>query len=269
MWDQELDQLEQLCKTIKFRKNDCCDDPHFINDLAFKVCINCGQCANKDELIDYEECLNPKYKLSTCIGFGTARNTRSLHRIHKWNNYEYKENTANTNYNEIEKIGLNAGLNDKVITNACYLYKDIYIIQKISSRNKIKRSIFVHCLYQSAITNNIVIDPIQILEFNKLSVDNYNKGVSKINQTKLYLHSKMNSYIKKLKDNHYDISLNDLIITFNNFYKLVVNTRLKLNNHNVLICAIYDLINPDNDKIFFESFNVPMSIQLKFKILLN
>ena len=109
----------------------CCENQRHRFDEYYRTCISCGHMTPKDEIIINNQHLNPKYQLSTTIGYGAKY--KAIHRIHKWTNYDYRENMANRNYKEIREIGNKLILNDKIINNACWIYKGIYINRNVSS----------------------------------------------------------------------------------------------------------------------------------------
>ena len=215
----------------------CCDNKQLRFNEIHKVCINCGRMyLDDDEIIIKQQFLNPRYQLTTAIGYSN-KNLKSIYRLHKWLNYDYRENMANKNYIEIREIGNKLNLNHKILNNACYIYKTIYIDQNISSRNKIKRSLYIYCLFRSCLDYHKDYDIIQSLKDNNLSIENYNKSLLKVkDENKLFLNPNMTIQFKKLKDNWTtDITLKDIILKYNDISKISKNQKNKLNNNSILI----------------------------------
>ncbi len=248
----------------------CCDNKRVRCGDIDMVCVNCGRIYELDEIVIKQQFLNPKYQLSTTIGY--AAKTRSIHRLHKWINYDYRENMANRNYVEIRDMGNKLNLNIKVLNNACYIYKRIYIDNNVSSRNKIKRSLYVYCLFRSCVDYKLDFNIIQTLKDNKLTIENYNKALNKvIDDDKLYLNPNMERQYKKIIDNWTtDITIKDVIVEYNRICKLSKENKYKLNNNSILIGSIYKLLDiKDNDKKFYKVFNITSTTIKKFAKILN
>ena len=248
----------------------CCDNRQLRHNDIEMVCINCGTICLLDEIIIKPQHLNPRYQLSTTIGY--APKTRNIHRLHKWINYDYRENMANRNYVEIREIGDKLKLNHKVLNNACYIYKRIYIDNNVSSRNKIKRSLYVYCLFRSCVDYHTEFDIIQTLKENGLSIENYNKALMKVDdENKLFLNPNMIKQYKKITDNWTtEITMKDIIVEYNRICKLSKENKYKLNNNSILIGSIYKLLEiKDNDKKFYKVFNITNTTIKKFNKILN
>ena len=245
----------------------CCENPRYRFCDYYRTCINCGTMIPKDEIIIRNQHLNPKYQLSTTIGYGAKY--KAIHRIHKWTNYDYRENMANRNYKEIREIGNKLKLNDKIINNACWIYKGIYINRNVSSRNKIKRSLYIYCLYASCVDYHTEFDIIATLKDNSLSIENYNKALLKVNnENKLFLNPNMVKQYKKVIDNwDKEITMKDIIIEYNKMCKKSKNMKQRLNNNSILIGSIYNLLETD-DKKFYKVFNITPTTIIKFKKIL-
>ena len=95
-----------------------------------------------------------------------------------------------------------------MIDNVCCIYKSIYIDRNVSSRNKIKRSLYIYCLYASCVEYNSEFDIIETLKDNQLSIENYNKALLKVeDENKLFLNPNMSKQYKKIKDNWGDTKI--------------------------------------------------------------
>ena len=130
-------------------KEDCCDNKKTIIDEPnnIEICENCGNTEIYYELIqeNYITQTNPHYKLTSVIPY--SNKFKHLNRLQKWQNYSYEENTALVSYKDIRIIGLEINLSNEIINNAIQLYKHFYINEKISTRNKIKKSLYIYCLF--------------------------------------------------------------------------------------------------------------------------
>ena len=208
--------------------------------------------------------LNPKYQNSTTIRFG-GKGCQGVRRIHGWQP-DYRENMANTNYKEIRSIMKHLNLHDKVYNNACFIYKGIYIDENISSRNKIKRSLFIYCIFKSASEYKVGVDVIALLERNALTIGNYNKALLKIDDDeKLFLNKNMKNKFHLLNKNWKDntITLMDIIIKYNHLLKSNTSIVNKLNNNSILLGTFYLLIN-DKTKKFYNVYDITSITIAKF-----
>jgi hypothetical protein len=268
-----LDTLDKFIgnNTSIYLTDDCCSNKEIKTDGIMDTCINCGLTLEHREDIIKKDFLNPKYQLSTTIQYNKKYN--NINRIHKWSNYDYKENMANKNYEEINNIGEKLNMETWEIRNACMIYRNIYIDKKISSRNKIKRSLFVYCLYTSCCQYNKEFDIIKTLRDNDLSIENYNKAICKIvDENKYFLNTNMTKYFYKLKNFNNDITMIDIIKEYNINCRRGKNKKCRLNNNSILIGSIYKLLFSDNDncdKKFFKIFNITRTTIEKFNKLIT
>ncbi len=249
----------------------CCDNRRIIHGTEWDVCINCGTCIDPHEIIIKRQFLNPRYQMTTAIGSGGKY--KNVRRLHTWANYDYRENMANRNYKEIRDIGNGLNLHQKVLDNACFIYKSIYINKNVSSRNKIKRSLYIYCLARSCVEYHLTFDIIKMLGENGLSIDNYNKAISKVeDENKLFLNVNMVDKMKIAKDN-WDIkfTLINIIELYNKNIRISKGAKLKLNNNSILIGSIYvllDISKNKEDKKFLNLYNITFTTIKKFiKIL--
>ena len=214
---------------IDFKEDvDCCYNQSLIKDYTngSVICENCGICYTDNiEYIDVPIYKNPKFHLSTKMSY--LPKWRSIHRLHNWSNYDYQENTANKSYKDIEELGIKLGLHNKQIQKATQYYKIIYIDNNTSSRNKIKKCLFLYCLYKAS---NYKLNIIQILNDNNLTINNFNKAMTKINdEDKLFLHNKMINYQKIFLNYYRKKSIKYLTNKYNDFCKLH-NLKYDINN---------------------------------------
>lgn len=266
-----FDKLDKFIgdTTTYVTEDRCCENPVIRNDGIMETCINCGSMNPYNEDIIKKSFLNPRYQLSTNIGYNSKY--KNINRLHKWINYDYRENMANRNYEEMRGIANKLELDDWVINNACMIYKNIYIDKNISSRNKIKRSLFVYCLFKSCMFYNKDFDIIQTLKDNNLSIENYNKSLLKVeDDDKLFLNSNMMIYYKKMNDNFdTNITLSNIINEYNRVCKIEKKNEWRLNNNSILIGSIYNLLNLEDDKKFYKTFNITKITINKFVKLIN
>ncbi len=248
----------------------CCDNPRIRYDEVNKVCVSCGRMFLIDDIIIRPQYLNPKYQSTTTIGYGGHK---SLYRLHKWTNNDYRENMANRNYKEIKAIGEKLNLNNKVLDNACYIYKTIYIDRNVSSRNKIKRSLYVYCLCKSSYEYKLDFDIIKTLKDNELSIENYNKALLKVvDEKKLFLNPHINTQYEKIIKNweNTKITKKDIILEYNRICRLSKQKKYRLNNNSILLGSIYNLLGIKTDeKKFYKVFNITRTTIKKFNKILN
>ena len=267
--DEFLLESGRINKEEKKEELPCCDNQRLRFDNIYNVCISCGRCYHADEIIIRNQHFNPKYQLSTTIGYGYKY--KAIHRIHKWTNYDYRENMANRNYIEIREIGTKLKLTKKMLDNACWIYKSIYIDRNVSSRNKIKRSLYIYCLYASCVEYHTEFNIIETLKDNQLSIENYNKALLKVeDKNKLFLNPNMMKQYQKIKDNWKDtkITLKDIILEYNRICNISKKHKYRLNNNSILIGSIYNLLKTD-DKKFYKIFNITPTTINKFRKILS
>lgn len=261
--------LDQCLGPIVNTPGVCCSSQNIVIREEWNVCTNCARIFDKDETIIKEQFLNPKYQLTTSIGFGP--NSRVIRRLHQWTNHDYRENMANNNYIEIRELGKQ--LNSKVLDNACFIYKGIYIDNNVSSRNKIKRALYVYCLNKSCDDYNVYFDIIKTLNDNKLSINNYNKALLKVNdEDKLFLNRQIVNKYKIMSDNwNVKITIKDIIIEYNRLFKIIKQNKYRLNNNSILIGTIYFLLKAvvESSKMdkFYKTFDISITTIEKFKNL--
>lgn len=242
----------------KKEKKECCENKQLILIDNFYTCENCGIVDTNDdyEKLDNEKFrdkLNPKYQLTTKIEYKSKY--KNLLRIQKWMSYDYQENTANNSYKEIKKIGKKYNIPINILDISCVNYNDIYIKKNISSRNKIKKSIYIYCIYKEAIFYNENLNIFLILKDNNLSINNFNNCLTKLNENNFFLNENMENYIKLTKEN-YDIEINiyELIKKYNE--NINVKNNKKINKNSILIYIFYEIIKPKDDKKFIKIFNI-------------
>ena len=172
-------KLDDFLDNNKIEHNyiDCCENMEKREKENYIVCISCGRMFPLIEETDPPIYLNPRFQLKTYIKYSSK--FRNLCRLNMWS-MDYRENTANNSYNEIKKICEDYNLNDKIYSKACFLYKYIYIDRNITSRNKIKRSLYIICIKKSASYFSQKLNIKNVLEDNGLTFKNYQKAYGKI-----------------------------------------------------------------------------------------
>ena len=178
-------------------------------------------------------------------------------RIQKWQSYDYKENTLIKSFKTIKKIGEKLKIQGKLLDKSCYKYKEIYINKNISSRNKIKRCIYIYCIFIIAYENNIKLNIIEILKDNNLSINNFNNCLNKLEENNFYLHNDMEKYLLLTKE-HYNINIDIffLIEKYNFYIKKLNNNKIKINKNSLLIYTFYNIISPKNVNNFIKIFQI-------------
>lgn len=241
---------------------DCCINKYIRTDGIFDTCVSCGFMKPHNEVIIKKHFLNPRFQLTTTIGYNNK--FKSVNRLHKWINYDYRENMSIRNYKVIREMGQKLKLDNWIMDNACMIYKHIYIDNKISSRNKIKNSLFIYCLMKSAFYYKKEFNIISCIKDNGLSIENYNKSLLKVDdENKLFLNPNMTIQHKKLTDNFdSDITLMDIIIEYNK--NCGNKNKKRLNDNSILIGSIYNLLDLEDDKKFYKVFNITRTTIKKF-----
>lgn len=254
--DKYFEKLNEYNEKEKeeIKEEDCCDNKQIIIDISnnIEICSNCGNTENYHELIQENAItqINPYYRLTSIIAY--SHKYKHLNRLQKWSNYSYKENTVMKSYKDIRELGLKIKLNNDIISKAIRLYKDIYINEKISTRNKIKQSLYIYCLFYYSFNNNF-FNIFEVLKDNNLSIINFNKAISRSNMNKFFLHPNMIKYIELIKIKYNKLfKLKDIIIKYNQL--LLENN--KFNTNSVLILVFYKLLNIKNNDDFFNLFNI-------------
>ena len=262
-----MDKLNDfLNEHIMLNTVSCCSNKNEIFTGLYFVCTNCGKMTLENDTFINPTFLNPKYQLSTIIGY--RNKTKHISRLHKWANYDYKENAANKSYSEIEDICNTFGYDQNVINKACYLYNDIYINQKISCRNKIKRSVFIYCIlkavYHYSGTWDCLNELPDMLKKYKLTMLHYNKAINKLNDDdKMFLHNKFLVYKEIIKKNlNKTINYKDIVLKYNEFLKKNSVNKHKLSNNSIVLITFYILL--DKDEAFFEYFKIMPYTVAKF-----
>ena len=254
--EKEIRSHAVHCTNLVIEK-DCCDNKKIIIDVPnnIEICESCGVSKIYYELEQENQITqtNPYYRLTSIIGF--SYKYRNVQRLHKWNNYDYKENTAIVSYKKIREIGLEIKLNNEIINDSIQLYKEFYMDNGISTRFKIKKSLYIYCLFYNSFKNNF-FDIFEILTNYNLTIDNFNKSIQRSNLNQFYLQQNMKTYIDIINKNYnIKFELKKIIICYNNLLK----ENKKLNNNSILILVFYDLLNIKNKNEFFNLFNISKS----------
>jgi hypothetical protein len=266
---KELEKYEKNKEEEK--KKNCCNNQIIIVDISNNLEI-CESCGNTKKYVEYVEenaltQINPYYRLTSVISSQGGYKFKALRRLHKWNNFSYKENTAISSYKEIRKIGLEIKLINEIINNSIQLYKDFYINNEISTRHKIKKSLYIYCLFYNSFELNF-FDIFEVLSNYELSIDNFNKSIQRSNYNKYFLQNNMKLYIDIINKNYnIKLKLKSIIIIYNDY--LIKNS--KFNSNSILILILYDLLLKKNIKInqnnFYKLFSISNSTIKKIKNL--
>ncbi len=277
-----LEKDEYEC--IEKEEEDCCDNPEFRyenTDNIFydeddddcevntKVCINCGTISRSEEIKVEQPQLNPRYNLTTEIGYGSHSSLRRLKRIHKWTKNEYKDVAANGNYSRIKQMGNELNLNHKIINYACFVFKKVYIEDEKSPRGNIRKSLYIYSLYVSSREYNFNFDIVDVLKKYNLSIVNYNNACLKYisEEEQIHLPKNLVKHYSEFKDNFTtNITIDDVILEYNLLFKLHQKTKLtkqikKSSENTILMIAIFNLLNLDSNKKFYKIFKItPITI---------
>ena len=264
MYSKYFEMLEEEKEEKKEEKEDCCPDKKIIVDIPnnIEICTKCGNTEIYHELIQENSLTqtNPRYKLTSIIPY--SNKFKALNRIQKWNNYSYEENTALQSYRDIRKIGLELKLNNEIINYAVQLYKNFYINEKISTRNKIKKALYIYCLFYYSFENNF-FNIFKVLKKYQLSIENFNKAIIRIKFKNYFLQQNMVNYINIIKTKYnIEYELKQIIILYNEYIK----KKTKFNSNTILVLVFYDLLKITNKNEFFKLFNISKSTLKKIMI---
>lgn len=257
------------------KEEDCCDNKETKYDYAnnFIVCVNCGKTSelNEEDNTKIDITIrNKKFKLSTKMSY--SKKFYKLNNIQKWKENDYKEQTADRNYNEIRNTGDKIGLPNLVIEQACDLYKKKYIDDEVSSRDEIKRFVYLHCLYTVSVYYKVPFDLFKILKkykkkkFEKI-IEQFNTASSKFIKKSL-LNENMETYKDRLLDK-YDINVNihEFIIMYNEMYELLKPLFKRTAKKSILTLTIYKIIEKSqkiNKKQFIKNFPISETTLCKY-----
>ena len=251
------EKKEKVEKVEKVEKHEWVID----SENSYEVCVKCGLCREYTEIEPTIKYLNNKFHLTTVIVGG--KNTREnyvIKKLQKWNNYNYKEVVMNKSFGVIEKICDNFSLTKKVYFMAINKYKNVFLDDKISSRDKIKRCVYVYCILCSCEIYDIDIDIDDLLDYIKVKKKHYLKALKKIDKNNIYfIKNIVESKINICLENNIDVDINDIY----NDYKSLKNTDMKINKNSLILFLFYRNINVSNEK-FIELFNTTKITIKKF-----
>ena len=260
-----------LYKTLK----NCCNNPDINYNNTYTTCINCCK-VSLDNFIYVEPnvYLNKKFHLSTTISGSSKFNT--LKRFHQWGNYNYKETTLMKTLKIFEIICNHFEINNIILDRSKFLYKTIYIDNKISSRSNIKNAMYIYCIYESCKEKNFKIDLEDLIDFFdkniknkyikkknikkkkvKFTIDHYSKCLKKIEKylniknedNTIFIDVKLKKKYEICIKKKLDINKIELITLYNK-YK-TYNTTKKINNNSIILGVIYLLV---KDKVNLKRF---------------
>ena len=257
-------------KNIKKKEDKCFNyfDHEFVIDQEnnIEVCTYCGETKKYiegDEPINH---LNNKYHLTSMIvGGKNCRNNYVIKKLHKYNNYDYKEVTMNKSFKEIKKICDHFKLSNKIYNNSVCKYKNIFLDQNISSRDNIKKSVYIYCIVFSCDYNNIEIDVDNLINYLNLKRKHYIKALKKLDKNNTYfVKDLVESKIQTCLENNIVI---DKKIIYNDYHKYIVKN-LKINKNSLILFLFYINLDIKNES-FIEIFNTTKITVKKFNKILN
>ena len=188
-WDM-MDSLRDITADEELKQ--CCDNPYYIECEGFCVCNNCGITTherlfddntftfnNGDGNMFLHQITNALYPES---GKGTKISGNSrMSKINNWNSMPYKEKVIWEVSNEL-KSKLYNHFSDKVISDAIYIYKDIYTHSEIHRGNN-KKGLIAACVYLSSKENNADKSPKQIAAMMGIEVSILNRCIKIFNES--------------------------------------------------------------------------------------
>lgn len=263
----EYNKIERQEKEEKEEKveKDCCDNPIIVFTDTYKVCENCAIVKKND--LEYQrpiKYLNNRFHLTTMIS-KSNRKYYHLNRLQKYNNYNYKEVTMLNSFKEIKKICNKFDLPSQIYDVAVTKYKDIYIDKGISSRDNIKKSIYLYCIIFSCDYHNQNKNLENMLNHIKVKKKHYHKAVKKVNKNDIiFIEELLDKKLIECKNNNIIIQKNDIITLYNNYSKY----KLKLNKNSLILFLFYIKLNKNHEE-FINIFKTTKITLNKFDNILK
>lgn len=266
--DSQEEKKEEPINNEYLRERICCDNQELRDDMVMDIttCINCGVCFTREDDVEFGECIrNPKFKMTTTMSYSGGNKYRSIQRIQKWMNYDYKENAANDNYTDIKNICNKLNLPIRVENCACDYYKKVYIDDEITSRDNIRFSMYLVCIHRACLFNEYEVDIFDLLEKASIDIDDYNKAADKIDEIKLLINKDMKKLIGLVKEKYdKELNINDVIKGYNNVLNKLKLISKRLNKNTALCIAIFYLLDSPKKSEFIRNFPISETTLLKF-----
>lgn len=189
--------LDSLANNIlEEDKKKCCDSPYYVECEGFCVCSNCGISTNEILFDDNTFTFNNGdgnmflHQITSVLypesGKGTKISGNSrMSKINNWNSMPYKEKVIWEVSNDL-KSKLYNHFSDKVITDAIYIYKDIYTHSDIHRGNN-KKGLIAACVYLSSKENNADKSPKQIANIMDIEVSILNRCIKIFNESSKFV----------------------------------------------------------------------------------
>ena len=160
-----------------------------------------------------------------------------------WANHNHKEVEANKSYKLIEKMILllipnlksNNKLGDKILNHSKLVYHNLYIVEKVKSRNNIRKGLFMYSIMKALDHYDFEYDIFELLNTFNIVLFKYNKALIKIigDDEKIYLHKNIRKYLEIINKYIPEYTLKDLIFRFNINFKLKLENKCTDNSINV------------------------------------
>ena len=246
----------------------CCENPEYIFDNTYETCKNCGNSLLKNIKNEYDSLvynglekqrnyLNKKYMNSTIVGNCYKKKYNILKLIHNQQNYNYKEKTLMINICDIDKICEHLNLSKIIRNKSKLLYKNIYIDESISSRCKIKKAVYIFCVYKVCSEENIYFELEEILKFSGINLDNYTFCLKKMEKLLLIKNDKkylevidlIKEKIEICRNLNLEIKVEDVKSYYNKYRSFVYKPRL--NNKSILTGVLYILLKDQISQVHF------------------
>lgn len=249
---------------IKKEDEEC--EHTFLIDYEYhtEICDKCGLSKPYVEEIKPNTYLNKKFHLTTIIvGGKSSKKNYMLKKFQKYSNYNYKEVTMLKSFKEIKKICKHFNLNNKIYDVSISKYKNIFLDLNISSRDKIKKSVYVYCIIYGCNFYNIEIDVKDILNYIRIEKKHYLKALKKIDKNNIY-------FVKEIIDEKIDLCLKKGIEVnkkniYEDYYRFVLD-ELKFNKNSLILFLFYKNLDI-TDEDFILLFNTTKITLKKFNNL--
>ena len=238
--DRYLDEngITEKKKHIDNRNACCKEDENFLLSPHLLVYV-CGECGTVKKMEPYQiEERDPFKNTLDCKTF-IPYNSRLRHlaRIHTWTSKPYPEQEIERIYRYMQ--GLDFDRN--IIRVAKIQMNDFYTIDKIVSRNNVRRGLICYCIYQSHLYLKIPCDIDELFVKCNINHNNYNSAVVKLkDEEKIFYPVNMNKYIKLIG---VDVDKDDIM----KYYTKLILSNCKHNKKSYLVSVFYYLTDKAKD----------------------
>lgn len=233
----------------------CCQEQDFIysDGLGLFVCVRCGTIDKQRQKEVAEFVPNISFSSKTVIPYSAK--FRHLHRLQKWENYDYYEVRDYKLQLQFNDYPLDKDLNRVSQIKFFDEYKNIKI------RGNIKLGLVCYAIYSAHLDLKRTVDIDDWFKFLKITSKHYNNANKKLYGNKLFYPDNINKYLKIIE---YKVDKNFLIRTYNEF---LIKDDYKYNTKTILSSLIYIELEKTKEipNEFFKLFKISKSSIQKIK----